>query len=91
MTASVVALKSKLRPSEEVAPANTPQDVAAMRRPLTVGTSISLILLAVFVWGSLATLSGAIVASGIVVVDGNSKKIGASAGWSDRADFRGRR
>jgi HlyD family secretion protein len=29
----------------------------------------------VFVWGSLATLSGAVVAPGIVVVDGNSKKI----------------
>jgi HlyD family secretion protein len=76
MTASVVALKSKLRTSEEVPPANTPKDVAAMRRPLTIGLALScLILLAVFVWGNLAMLSGAIVAPGIVVVDGNSKKI----------------
>jgi HlyD family secretion protein len=34
-----------------------------------------LIALAVFVWGSVATLSGAVIAHGIVVVDGNSKKI----------------
>src|ERR1700722_1593230 len=76
MTASVVALKSKLRSSEEVLAANTPKDVAAMRRPLTIGLALScLILLAVFVWGNIAMLSGAIVAPGIVVVDGNSKKI----------------
>ena len=34
-----------------------------------------MIAVAIFVWGGVATLSGAVVAPGIVVVDGNSKKI----------------
>ena len=51
-------------------------DTAALRRPLNVGLLLScIVVLAEFVWGGIATLSGAIVTSGIVVVDGNSKKI----------------
>ena len=76
MTASVVALNNNLRPSKEIRPAATPADVAELRRPLAIGLALSgLIALAVFVWGSVATLSGAVIAHGIVVVDGNSKKI----------------
>jgi HlyD family secretion protein len=76
MTASVVALNKNLRPPKEIRPAATPADVAELRRPLAIGLALSgLIALAVFVWGSVATLSGAVIAHGIVVVDGNSKKI----------------
>ena len=76
MTASVVALNNNLRPSKEIRPAATPADVAELRRPLAIGLALSgLIALAVFVWGSVATLSGAVIAHGIVVVDGSSKKI----------------
>jgi len=76
MTASVVVLNNNLRPSKEIRPAATPADVAELRRPLAIGLALSgLIALAVFVWGSVATLSGAVIAHGIVVVDGNSKKI----------------
>jgi HlyD family secretion protein len=76
MTASVVALNNNLRPSKAMRPAEPPADVTELRRPLAIGLVLSgLIVLAVFVWGGLATLSGAIIAPGIVVVDGNSKKI----------------
>jgi HlyD family secretion protein len=76
MTASVVALNNKLRLSKEIRPAARPADIAELRRPLAIGLALSgLIALAVFVWGSVATLSGAVIAHGIVVVDGNSKKI----------------
>ena len=76
MTASVVALNKNLRPAKEVSPAATAPNVAEMRRPLAIGLALSgLIALAVFVWGSFATLSGAVIAQGIVVVDGSSKKI----------------
>ena len=51
-------------------------DDAGLRRPLATGLFLScLIGLAVFAWGSIATLSGAVIAHGIVVVDGNSKKM----------------
>jgi HlyD family secretion protein len=76
MTASVVALNKNLRPSKDIRPAATPADVAELRRLLAIGLALSgLIALAVFVWGSVATLSGAVIAHGMVVVDGNSKKI----------------
>jgi len=76
MTASVVVLNNNLRPSKEIRPAATPADVAELRRPLAIGLALSgLIALAVFVWGSVATLSGAVIAHGMVVVDGSSKKI----------------
>lgn len=76
MTASVVALNNNLRRSKDIRPAATPADVAELRRPLAIGLALSgVIALAVFVWGSVATLSGAVIANGIVVVDGSSKKI----------------
>jgi HlyD family secretion protein len=76
MTASVVALNNNLRPSKQIRPAAMPGDFAELRRPLAIGLALSgLIALAVFAWGSIATLSGAVIAHGIVVVDGNSKKV----------------
>jgi HlyD family secretion protein len=76
MTASIVALNNNLRLSKEIRPVAPPADIAELRRPLAIGLALSgLIALAVFVWGSVATLSGAVIAHGIVVVDGNSKKI----------------
>jgi HlyD family secretion protein len=76
MTASVVALNDNLRPSKEIRPTARPADIAELRRPLAIGLALSgLIALAVFVWGSVATLSGAVIAHGMVVVDGSSKKI----------------
>src|ERR1700738_4421284 len=76
MTASVVALNNKLRTSKEICPAATPAANAELRRPLAIGLALSgLVALAIFVWGSVATLSGAVIAHGMVVVDGSSKKI----------------
>ena len=76
MTASVVALNNNLRRSKDIRPADTSADLAELRRPLAIGLALSgVIALAVFVWGSVATLSGAVIANGIVVVDGSSKKI----------------
>jgi HlyD family secretion protein len=76
MTASVVALNNNLRRSKEIRPAARPADITELRRPLAIGLALSgLIALAIFVWGSLATLSGAVIAHGIVVVEGNSKKV----------------
>jgi HlyD family secretion protein len=76
MTASVITLNKTSRSSKQIRPATAPADIAEMRRPLTIGLAVSaLIALAVFVWGSVATLSGAVIAHGIVVVDGSSKKI----------------
>jgi HlyD family secretion protein len=76
MTASLVALNNSFRPSKESRPTATPADIAELRRPLAIGLALSgLIALAVFVWGSVAALSGAVIAHGIVVVEGNSKKI----------------
>ncbi|QIG94456.1 MULTISPECIES: HlyD family type I secretion periplasmic adaptor subunit [unclassified Bradyrhizobium] len=76
MTASVVALNKNLRRSTGARPAASPVDVAELRRPLATGLALSgLVALAVFGWGSVATLSGAVIAHGIVVVDGSSKKI----------------
>ena len=76
MTASLVALNNNFRPSKESRPTATPADIAELRRPLAIGLALSgLIALAVFVWGSVAALSGAVIAHGIVVVEGNSKKI----------------
>src|SRR5580704_9101496 len=75
MTASILMLK-RARPSEGATVPPAPPDVAEMRRPILIGLALSgLIVLAIFVWGSFAMLSGAVVAHGIVVVDGNSKKI----------------
>jgi HlyD family secretion protein len=74
MTASVVTLKK--RSPTEVGSAAPPAEIFELRRPLAAGLVLSaLIVLAVFGWGSVANLSGAVIASGIVVVDGNSKKI----------------
>ena len=76
MTASVVRPEQQLASPTESRPAAAPADVAELRRPLATGLVLSgLIGLAIFVWGSVATLSGAVIAHGIVVVDGNSKKI----------------
>ena len=75
MTASIFVL-NKARHAEAAAAPPRPPDVAEMRRPIRVGLVLSgLIVLAIFVWGSFAKLSGAVIAHGIVVVDGNSKKI----------------
>lgn len=76
MTASVLALTKDLRRSKENRPAAKSADIAELRRPLAIGLALSgLIALAIFVWGSFATLSGAVIAHGLVVVDGSSKKI----------------
>jgi HlyD family secretion protein len=76
MTASVVILNKTSRSSKQIRPATAPADIAELRRPLTIGLALSgLIALAIFVWGGVATLSGAVIAHGIVVVDGSSKKI----------------
>jgi len=76
MTTSIVALNDNSRRSKEIRPPTTRADSAEMRRPLAIGLAISgLIVLAVFVWGSVATLSGAVIANGMVVVDGSSKQI----------------
>lgn len=70
--ASVAALDKDLRRSAT----GTAADVADMRRPLVIGLVLSiLIAFTVFGWGSVAKLSGAVIAHGIVVVDGSSKKI----------------
>jgi HlyD family secretion protein len=76
VTALIVDLNNNSRPPKEIRPAATPADVAELRRPLAIGLAISgLIVVAIFVWGSIATLSGAVVANGMVVVDGSSKRI----------------
>jgi HlyD family secretion protein len=76
MAASVVPLNHNLRTSKENRPAEVLAYDAALRRPLATGLLLScLIGLAVFAWGSVATLSGAVISHGIVVVDGNSKKM----------------
>jgi HlyD family secretion protein len=76
MTASVVPLNKNLLPSKQIRPAAPPADVAELRRPLAIGLALSgVIALAIFAWGNVATLSGAVIANGIVVVDGSSKKI----------------
>ena len=75
MTASILFL-NRTRQPEVANPPPGPPDVAAMRRPILIGLALSgLIVLAIFVWGSFAKRSGAVVAHGIVGVDGNSKKI----------------
>src|SRR5258708_33880196 len=76
MTASVVPLNNNLRAWKESRAAAVLADDAGMRRPLATGLVLSaLIGLAVFAWGSVATLSGPVIAHGIAVVDGNSKKM----------------
>jgi HlyD family secretion protein len=70
------ALKNGSRPSTENLPSVTLADVSELRRPLTAGLVLSgAIVLALFAGGSFAKLSGAVIASGIVVVDSNAKKI----------------
>ena len=76
MTASVVTLNANKLPSAGIRSAATPADSAELRRPLAIGLALAgVIVLAIFAWGSVATLSGAVIANGIVVVDGSSKKI----------------
>src|ERR1700760_230700 len=75
MTASILFLDKARRPDEAPPPPDR-SDAVEMRRPIRIGLILSaLIVLAIFVWGSFARLSGAVIARGIVVVDGNSKKI----------------
>src|SRR3954451_1807373 len=72
MTASVVVLKR----SKQSGATTTPSDTAELRRPLAIGMALSAVIaLVIFAWGSVAKLSGAVIANGIVVVDGSSKKI----------------
>src|SRR5262245_4350626 len=76
MTASVEAMNSSRRPANESPRRSVRTDVSELRRPLSIGLVLSgVIAVAVFGWGGLASLSGAVVAPGVVVVDGNSKKI----------------
>ena len=76
MTASIVPLNSNPRSSNDSRSAARPADSAEMRRPLVIGLVLSsLIGLAVVAWGGVARLSGAVIANGIVVVEGSSKKI----------------
>ncbi len=76
MTASILPLNKSLGTRSEVRLAAKSPDVAELRRPLAAGLALcGLIVLAIFVWGSFAKLSGAVIAHGIVVVDSNSKKI----------------
>lgn len=76
MTASIVPLNSNPRGSNDSRSAARPADSAEMRRPLVIGLVLScLIGFAIFAWGAVARLSGAVIASGIVVVEGSSKKI----------------
>ena len=76
MAASVVPLNNRLRSPD---PARRPipaPDNAELRRPLVIGLVLSVLLvLVVFAWGSVATLSGAVIAQGMMVVEGSSKKI----------------
>ena len=52
------------------------KDVAGLRRRLAFGVAIAAIVaLTIFAWGAFVKLSGAVIAPGLVVVDGNSKKI----------------
>ena len=76
MTASVLAANNNRHTPRVPRPAAQASDVAELRRPLTAGLVLSgMIAVAVFVGGSFANLSGAVIASGMVVVDGNTKKI----------------
>ncbi|HTO67856.1 MAG TPA: HlyD family type I secretion periplasmic adaptor subunit [Bradyrhizobium sp.] len=75
MTASV-ALSGSLQGSKDPRRAAARAELAELRRPLSIGLKLCCVIaVAVFIWGAVATLSGAVVAPGIVVVDGNSKKI----------------
>jgi HlyD family secretion protein len=75
MTASV-ALSGSPRRSKDPPRAAAQNDTAELHRPLTIGLKLCCVIaVAVFIWGSVAKLSGAVVAPGMVVVDGNSKKI----------------
>jgi HlyD family secretion protein len=76
MAASVPAPNTNKRSLTITRPATKTLDVAELRRPLVAGLVLSvMIVVAVFVGGSFAKLSGAVIASGMVVVDGNIKKI----------------
>jgi HlyD family secretion protein len=76
MVATSVVFDRKLHFPNTARPSRASMDVAALRRPLNVGLALALAaLFGIFAWGSIATLSGAIVSPGIVVVDGNSKRI----------------
>ena len=51
-------------------------DVMGLRRRLALGVAVAAIVaLTIFSWGAFVELSGAVIAPGLVVVDGNSKKI----------------
>jgi HlyD family secretion protein len=76
MTVSVLAENNKRHTRPVPRPAARASDVAELRRPLIAGLVLSgMIAVAVFVGGSFANLSGAVIAAGMVVVDGNIKKI----------------
>src|SRR5262245_60531142 len=76
MTGSVLAANNNRRPSTVPRPAARASDIVELRRPLAAGLVLSgMIAVAVFVGGSFANLSGAVIAPGMVVVDGNTKKI----------------
>jgi HlyD family secretion protein len=75
MTASV-AVSGSPRRTSDARRAVAPADISELHRPLVIGLKLCfVIMVAVFIWGSVAKLSGAVVAPGIVVVDGSSKKI----------------
>src|SRR5260370_36642531 len=76
MQVSILAWNNNLRPSKEIRPVAPPTDAGELRRPLAIGLALSgLIALVVFVWGSVAALSGAVIANGVVVGGGRRKKI----------------
>ncbi|MGJ4930463.1 HlyD family type I secretion periplasmic adaptor subunit [Bradyrhizobium sp. HKCCYLS2038] len=88
MPASILALKPTPRPAS--AEAAVGPDIAEMWRPILIGLFLSAsIVLTIFMWGSLAKLSGAVVARGIVVSAGSSKKIQhAQGGTIQRIEVR---
>ena len=77
MGASVVPLTASVgRTSADDQSRSGAANAADLQRPLIIGLVLSAFIVAViFVWGSVATLAGAVVAHGMVVVDGSSKKI----------------
>ena len=75
--AALLAADSEFAISRRVSAssANAAYD-GGLRRRLGAGVALSgLLLLVVFGWGGMAQLSGAVIATGLVVIDGNSKKV----------------
>jgi HlyD family secretion protein len=76
MAISASVVERDMRPAQSARRTRAPADIAEMWRPLAIGLGLSgLIAIAIFAWGSIATLSGAVITNGIVVVEGSSKKI----------------